>query len=92
MKKMVLKITLNGGPVNVWHNMGLTCNPFPHIARAESASANRMLQMLDSDPLQSTDDIRRILHGCTEEFIEVCCHQFVPGQRIAFTIEFPERS
>lgn len=82
-------VTLNGGPVNVHRQYGLTCNPFPAIPRYGFNAANRMLRDLDADPLTSTDDIKRILHGCDSEFVELCCKHFVPGQRISFDITFP---
>lgn len=88
---MRVKITLNGGPINRYAHMGLTCNPFPAIPQAEFATANRMLRELDSDPLKSMDDIRRILKGCAEEFIDLCCEKFIPGQRVSFTVSFPEK-
>lgn len=87
---MFVKVTLNGGPTNVWLRWQLTANPFPAIPKAEFAVANRMLRELDSDPLTSVDDIRRILSGCSEEFIELCCREFVAGKRISFGVSWPD--
>lgn len=86
---MTITVILNGGPVNVWHIYGLKCNPFPQFARAEMAHANRMLQQLDSDPLTSTDDIRRILAGCDQDFIDGCCARFEFGRRVHFQVSWP---
>ncbi len=87
---MKIEVILNGGPVNVWHVYSLTCNPFPQIAKYEYQRANRMLQLLDSDPLASVEDVRRILEGSNPEFIDLCCQKFIPGARVKFTVEFPD--
>jgi len=87
---MRITVTLNGSNDNPWHGIGLNANPFPQIARAEFAGANRMLRELDSEPLKSADDIRRILNGCDQAFIDLCVQQFKPGERIAFQVEWPE--
>lgn len=87
---MKIRVTINGGPVNVHHQFGLICNPFPQIPKYEYSAANRMLQALDSDPLESTDQIRTILSGCDLEFIELCCKHFELGNRTSFVVEFPE--
>ena len=87
---MKIVVTLNGGPKNVWHTYGLRCNPFPQIGKFEFATANRMLRELDSDPLTGPEDIRRILKGCDHDFIELCCSQFKAGERIQFTISWPD--
>lgn len=88
--KRTITVTLNGGPVNVWHQYGTRCNPFPQMARAEDSHANRLLQELDSEPLQSVQDIRRILHACSTEFVELCCQQFKPGERVQFQVWWNE--
>jgi hypothetical protein len=87
---VTITVTLNGSDKNPWYMYGLTANPFPQIAKAEYTTADRMLRELDSDPLTSTDDIRRILKGCDEKFIELCCEKFVPGQRIKFQVNWPD--
>lgn len=87
---ITVRVTINGGPENVHRQYGLTCNPFPAIPRFEYVAANRMLRELDSDPLASVDDVRRILAGCDDAFVDLCCQKFVAGQRVSFTIEFPE--
>lgn len=86
---MRINVTINGGPINVWHRYGLKCNPFPQLARYEYSVANRMLQELDSDPIESTDRIRTILSGCAPEFIEICCAEFKAGQRVSFHVAWP---
>ena len=88
---MKVIVTLNGGPKNVWHQWGLNCNPFPHLARYEESTANRMLQQLDSDPLPDAEAIRRILKGCDPKFIDLCVQNFEPGSRVAFTVSWPDR-
>ena len=87
---MKVRITLNGGPANVWANWGLRCNPFPQIPSAEFATANRMLQALDSDPLQSSDEIRTILAGCDPAFVDLCVDRFKPGERVQFSVTWPD--
>jgi len=86
---MRVTVTLNGSPTNGWHRYGLRCNPFPQIPDARFNTANRMLQELDSNPLESTAQIRTILSGCDPEFIELCCARFVSGQRVQFDVEWP---
>jgi hypothetical protein len=86
---MQIRVTLNGSPTNPWHQYGLKANPFPQIPKAEFRTANEMLQRLDSDPLTSTDDIRRILDGCDSEFVDLCCRVFKPGERISFDVTWP---
>lgn len=86
---MRITVTINGGPENVWHEWGLTCNPFPQLPAYEFVDANRRLRALDSDPLTSVEDIRRILEGCESEFIELCCRSFRPGERVQFDVTWP---
>lgn len=83
---MTIVVTINGGPVNVFEHYGLPHNPFP---ATPFPGANRILALLDSDPLHSEDEIRTILAGCSQEFVNLCCARFVPGKRISFNIEFP---
>lgn len=87
---MKITVVLNGGPDNFYRHYGLTCNPFPAIPDARFETANRMLRELDSDPLAGVEDIRKILAGCDQEFIDLCCARFVPGQRVRFTVEWPD--
>ena len=87
---MRIKVTLNGGPVNVWHELGLRCNPFPQIAKHEFAAANRMLQELDADPLPDAAAVRRILTGCDPQFVDLCMRKFTPGERVAFVVTWPD--
>jgi hypothetical protein len=91
MKRVVkFRVALNGSATNPYLHLGLTSNPFPAIPDARFAGANEMLRQLDSEPLQSTDDIRRILKGCDQAFIDLCCSKFIPGIRVQFIVEFPE--
>lgn len=85
-----IKVTINGGATNRWHQYGLTANPFPQIGRAEASVANRMLRELDSDPITSTDQIRTILAGCDQGFIDLCCSQYKAGELVSFNVEWPE--
>lgn len=86
---MRVEVTINGGPDNPWHVYGLTANPFPKIGRAEFGTANRMLRELDSDPITSQDQIRIILKGCDQEFIDRCVERYRPGERVSFIISWP---
>lgn len=92
MQKIRATVTINGGPVNVWANMGLVANPFPAIPMAEYAEANRLLQRLDSDPIRSVKALRTILEGCSPEFIEGCVQRYRRGKRVRFVIEWPRYS
>jgi hypothetical protein len=74
----------------VHEQFGLKCNPFPAIPKAEFSTANRMLRELDSDPLKSSAEVARILHGCDEEFIKLCCQKFEVGKRVSFVVSWPE--
>lgn len=87
---MKVLVVINGGPNNVHERYGLTANPFPAIPVAEFHTANRMLRELDADPLSSTDDVRRILSGCDQGFIDLCCQQFKIGERIRFSVTWPD--
>ncbi len=87
---MTIKITINGGPTNVWHPLGLKCNPFPQVPRAEWYGVNELLRELDSDPLD-LDSLVKTLNGrVSGELRDICIQQFVPGERISFMITFPE--
>lgn len=85
-----IRVTINGSNENPWHVYGLRCNPFPQLARAEFSHANRLLRLLDSDPITSADQIRAILRGCSDEFVDLCCSQFTPGQRVSFLVHWPD--
>ena len=82
-------VILNGSDRNPWHRFGLKANPFPIVARAEAATLNRVLRSLDAEPIRDEHDLRARLAGCTPEFIEGCVRRFVPGERVSFTITWP---
>jgi hypothetical protein len=88
---MKMIVTLNGTDVNPWHRYGLRQNPFPQIARAELNQAMQQLASLDAEPLRTKQDIRDRLPGWTDEFIDVCCSQFVSDLRVRFEVEFPDQ-
>jgi hypothetical protein len=85
-----MTITLNGTDTNPWHRWGLKLNPFPQLAKAEYAEAELMVASLDGDPIKDADDIRQRLAGCDPKFIEGVVARFKPGQRVRFTISFPD--
>jgi hypothetical protein len=86
---MRLPVTLNGTRVNPWRALGLRCNPFPAIPRAEAEVANAIVRDLDAEPITDEADLRRRLSGCTPEFVEGCVARFRPGERVRFVITFP---
>jgi hypothetical protein len=85
-----LKITLNGTGKNPWHGMGLDYNPFHQFSRMETDAAERRLAQL-AMPIADAAHIRGHLKGYfSEEFIELCCAQFIPGAMVKFTVEWKE--
>lgn len=88
MSRMELKVTINGTNANPWNKMGLTRNPFPQIPRAELMPFMDTLAKLDGDPISDTDQIKSILKGWSQEFVELCCQKFELGKRVCFTVEF----
>lgn len=89
MKTQLLRVVLNGTDENPWHKMGLTQNPFPQLARAETDGAVLRLQSLGGDPIPHTDYIRERLHGFTPEFVELVCSKFKKGEIVRFLVTFP---
>jgi hypothetical protein len=87
---LTLVVTVNGTAVNPWHRLGLRCNPFPQIGRAETDASERQIASLDGDPVTGPDDIRARLAGFTPEFIDGVIARFLPGQRVRFTVTFPD--
>jgi hypothetical protein len=85
---MKVNVVLNGTDTNPFHKFGLKRNPFPQIARAEYAAANDLLARLEAEPIKDTSELRSRLDGCSDEFIDLCCAQFKPGEMARFTIEF----
>lgn len=89
---MKITVTINGTDTNRWHSYGLTCNPFPQIpiAGPDYNSANSILQKLDSDPIQSENELRAILEGCDKRFIELCCQYYKVGEVTSFGVSWPD--
>jgi hypothetical protein len=44
---------------------------------------------LGGDPIPDVDYIRRHLEGWSDEFIELCCEQFKPGEYVEFLVTWP---
>jgi hypothetical protein len=86
---MRLIVALNGTSENPWHRIGLTQNPFPQIAKYEVAEACVRLQSLGGDPIPNVKYIRDKLKGFSEEFIDLCCKNYRPGEFVKFDVEFP---
>lgn len=88
---MKLNVTINGTDTNHWHKLGLIRNPFPQIPQAELVPYMDSLAKLDSDPIMDTSQIRQILRGWSDEFIELCCKMFKQGERVRFSVSFPDQ-
>lgn len=87
-----LKVELNGTDENPFHKMGLTQNPFPQLAKAEHDSACLKLQSLAGDPIPNTDYIReRLKDHFSDEFIELCCEEFKPGEFVKFYVTWDDK-
>lgn len=87
---MKITVRINGTDENPWAKMNLRQNPFPQIPKAEYETANRQLNSLDGEPVRGEADIRARLQGWTEEFIQACLANYVPGERTQFTVSFPD--
>lgn len=87
-EKVKLRIELNGTSENSYHTLGLTQNPFPQIAQRGYDRMCLRLQSLGGDPIPDEAYIRQRLHGFSPEFVELCCHKFVPGEMVRFEVEF----
>lgn len=90
---MKLRVVLNGTDVNPFHKMGLRCNPFPQIAKAEYEAACIRMQELGGDPIPKDrphEYIRERLDGFDPEFVELCCKSYRPGEMVRFMVEFEE--
>jgi hypothetical protein len=90
MALVTMKIRINGTNENPWHRMGMKQNPFPQLGKAEYDRAEMMINSLDGDPIKGPEDIRERLKGFDPEFIEGCIKRYRPGERVEFTITFPE--
>ena len=87
--RLSLRVTINGSSTNPWDRYGLDRIPLPQIARHELNPAMMQRASVDRDPITGPEDIRARLAGWSAEFIELCIAQYVPGQRIAFAVNFP---
>ncbi len=87
--KVPLRVVLNGTSINPFLKYGLTMNPFPQIPKAELMQAMMQLNRLAADPIPMNDYARYIrekLSGWSDEFIDLCISNFVPGERSTFTV------
>jgi hypothetical protein len=87
---MKFQVVLNGTDENPWHRLGLRCNPFPQIARAEYTEPLLHLNKLGGDPIPDTGYIRSHLEGWAPEFVEACCARFKKGAIVKFEVTFPD--
>jgi hypothetical protein len=88
--KTFLKVELNGTNENPYNVFGLTQNPFPQIAKMEYMHHCLNLQKLGGEPIPNVEYIREVLKGWSEEFIELCCSRFKPGEYVEFIVKLPE--
>lgn len=87
--KVPLRVTLNGTNVNPFLRYGLTCNPFPQISKHELMPAMVQLSKLAAEPIPTYGyelHIRETLTGWSDEFVQLCVENFVPGERRTFTV------
>jgi len=87
---MELVVRINGTGSNPYHRLGLRQNPFVQLGRAEYVAAERMVASLDGDPVTCEQDIRDRLPGFAPEFVELCVANWRPGQRVTFTVSWPD--
>ena len=87
---LTIRVRINGTGINPWHKMGLRCNPFPQIGRAEFDRGERQLASLDGDPIRDEADLRARLAGFDPGFIDGCVARWRPGERVSFTFTFPD--
>lgn len=84
-------VNLNGTDSNPFHRYGLTQNPFPQLARAETDRQILRMQALGGDPIPDTDYIRTFLAGyCSDEFIDGCVARFRKGEMVTFEITWKD--
>ena len=81
-------VRLNGTCENPYHQWGCRQNPFPQIARHEYSRHILHLQALGGDPIPDVDYIRKYLAGWSQEFIDLCCQRFRPGEMVEFEVYF----
>jgi len=87
--KVPLRVELNGTSINPYVKFGLTQNPFPQFAKAELAPAMMQLNLLAAEPIPMNDyerHIRSTLVSWSTEFVDLCVANFVPGERVRFTV------
>ncbi len=87
---MKILVSLNGTEENPYAAWGLKQDPFPQLGKAEYDRHCLHLQKLGGDPIPNVDYIRRHLHGWSQEFVELCCREFRPGEYTVLEVEFPE--
>ncbi len=83
-----IAVVLNGTKENPWHEWGLTYNPFPQIATYEQTPQLLHLAKLGGDPIPNSDHIREHLKGWSQEFVDLCCERFKPGEMVKFTVRW----
>jgi len=88
MRKITLTVELNGTNVNPFAIYGLRQNPLPQLAEYEFTGHCLQLQKLAGDPIPNIDYIREVLKGWSQEFVDLCCSQFVKGKTVTFTVKF----
>lgn len=91
MTTLTMTVTINGTDSNRWNRLGMTQNPFPQLGKSEYDIGEMQIASLDADPVTGPDDIRQRLRGFSDEFIEGCISRYTPGERVRFTISFPDR-
>ena len=89
---MNLVVKLNGTSVNPYHKLGLKRNPFPQQFKAGHVAAVLKIQELAADPIPDIDYIRSVLKGFSEEFVELCCTMFEPGEMVTFKVHWDDIS
>lgn len=90
-KTMKLMVRLNGTDKNPFLEMNLKQNPFPQLGRAEYDAGELLLNKLGAEPIKDVQQIRDTLaHSMTDEFIELCCERFVPGEYVEFPVHWEE--
>jgi hypothetical protein len=87
-----VRVTLNGTDRNPFMDLwGLTQNPFPQIAKYEWLPQMEALNKLAAEPIKDVAQIESVMHGLfSDEFIQLCKQQFIPGKEVSFTVRFDE--
>lgn len=84
---MQIRVDLNGTGENPYARWGLSQNPFPQIASAETDMHLRHLAKLGAEPIPDADYIRHHLKGWSQEFIDLCIRQYRQGEYVSFNVE-----